>query len=132
MPVEHLPPPVPDLEQVDVFDPVAIMAIGLDRDLPMAAELVIAVDVERAHVQRQGLIEVVDRDAQRGGLGAIDIEIKLRRLGPELGGHAGKSVQTAQLGDHGVGLALEFLDFQAAAVLDDQLESSRDPEAGNR
>ena len=42
---DHLPPFVPDLEQVEGLDPVAVLALCLDGHLPVAAELIEAVDV---------------------------------------------------------------------------------------
>src|SRR5207248_10568853 len=51
---DHLPPFVPDLDQVDVLDPVAVLALQLDVDLPVAAESVEAVDVERTQVHQIG------------------------------------------------------------------------------
>ena len=56
-----------------------IIAFELDGDLPVAAELVEAVDVERAQVHRQRLIHVVERQAQGLGLGPVDVQEELRR-----------------------------------------------------
>ena len=49
---DHLLPPVPHLEQVDVFDPIAVPALRLDGYLPVPSESIEAVDVERAQIHR--------------------------------------------------------------------------------
>ena len=66
------------------------VALGLDVHLPVPAELVEAVDVERAQVHLQRLVHVVERHAQRLDLGAVDVHVELRRVGAELGGDAGQ------------------------------------------
>ena len=56
--------------------------IGLDVDLPGAAELVEVVDVVRAEVDLQRVEDVADRHAQRHALGAVDVEVEPGRVGP--------------------------------------------------
>ena len=67
-------------------DPIAELVVRLEVDLPVPAEFVEAVDVERAQVDVERLIDVVDGDAERGDLGPIDVQEKLRRVGAELRG----------------------------------------------
>ena len=128
----HLPELVADLEQVEVFDLAAIAAVGLDRDLPVTAEIVEAVDVERAHQNVQRLVHVVQRHAQRGDLVAVDVEVELRRLGAELGGHPAQAGDLPQFLDQAVGLLLQGDQAEVAAVLDDELEAAGDAEARDR
>ena len=64
---------VPHLEQIDRFHSVAKIAVGLQRHLPMPAELVEAVDVQRAQKDFERLIHVVQRNAERRRLEPIDI-----------------------------------------------------------
>ena len=85
---DHLSLVVADLQQIDVVDLVAEIALGLDVDLPVAAEGVETVDVERAEIDLQRLIHVVQRYSQRGDLGPVDVQVELRRGGAELRGHA--------------------------------------------
>ena len=56
---DHLTLLVAHLEQVDVLDAVAISPSAWSVDLPVAAELVEAVDVQRSQVDLQGLVEVL-------------------------------------------------------------------------
>ena len=95
-------------------------------DLPVPAEIVEAVDVERAQIHVERLVDVVERDAQRGDLGAVDVQEELRRVGAELrgrdagkAGHARCSLRTSV-----VGLLSARSATQAAAVLDHELEAA--------
>ena len=101
---------VPHLEQVDVLDRLAIFAVRLDGDLPVAAEVVVAVDVERPQVHVERLVHVVERHAQGGDLGPIDVEVELRRVGAELGGH----VVEAGLAPSACGPALRSVSARSA------------------
>ena len=129
----HLAVLVADLDQVDVLDAVAEAALGLDGDLPVPAELVEAVDVERAEVNLQGLVDVVERHAQRVDLGAVDVHEELRRVGAELAWtrRSGRA-PVCSLRDQLVGLVLQGRQAQAAAVLDHELEAAGDAEARDR
>ena len=70
----HLLPLVPDLEQVDVLDPVAVLILGLNGHLPVPAEEIEAVDIERAQIHRQRLVQVIERHSQARDLGPVDIQ----------------------------------------------------------
>src|SRR5207244_3617535 len=72
----HQPLVVADVQQVDVIDPRAELALGLERHLPVAAELVVAGDVQGAQVDRQRLVQVVERHPQRRDLVAVDVQVK--------------------------------------------------------
>ena len=128
----HLPKLVSNLEQVEVFHAVAIAPVGLDRDLPVTAEIVETVDVARAHENIQGLIHVVQRHAQGGGLVPVDVEEELRRLGAELRRHPAQAGDLPQFLDQAVGLLLQGHQTEVAAVLDDELESAGDAQARDR
>ena len=84
----HLLLLVADFQQVHLFDAAAKLALGLEVDLPGAAELVEVVDVGRAQVGFQGVVDAAQGDAQRGSLGAIDVQVELRGVGAEEGEHA--------------------------------------------
>ena len=129
----HLSPLVPDLEQVDVLDPIAVIALDLDGDLPVAAELVEAVDVERAQVHPQRLIHVLERHAQGLGLGPVDVEVELRRAASETRWTtSARPGLRPQAPGQRVGLGLQVLQSAAAAVLDHDLEAAGDAQAGDR
>ena len=72
---------VAHIDAVDVVDVVAKRRLGLDIDLPGAAEHVEVVDVEAAERRLQGVEDVADLDAQHLRLVAVDVEIDLRRVG---------------------------------------------------
>ena len=103
---------------------VAILALGLDVDLPVTAEGVEAVDVERAEVDLQRLVQVGQRHSQRRDLGPVDVSVELRGGGAELRGHADHLRLLFQLADQLVGLLLQRVQPQPGAVLDHQLESA--------
>ena len=129
---DHFPPLVPDLEQVEVLDPIAVLALRLDGDLPVAAKLVEAVDVERAQEHRQRLIHVFERHAQGVGLGSVDVQVDLWRVGAEPGRTSARPGCVLQSPGQLVGLALQVRQSAAAAVLDHDLEAAGDAEAGDR
>ena len=105
---------------------VAERRLGLDIDLPGAAEHVEVVDVVAAERRLQGIEDVGDLDAQHLRLVAVDIEIDLRRVGGigaehagELGLLVGRHQQAAQRrGEIGRRLALQRLQhvLEAAGV----------------
>ena len=100
--------------------------------MPVAAELVEVGDVERAQVDPQRLVDVLQRHAQGGDLGPVDVGEELRRVGAELGGRAGQAGLGLQLADQFVGLLLQGVQPRAAPVLDHELEAARDAEARDR
>ena len=129
---DHLAPVIPDLEQVQGLDPVAVVALGLDSDLPVAAELVEAVDVQRAQEHRQRLIHVLERDSQGDRLGPVDVQLDRRRVGPEPGRNVGQTGLVRSLAGQEVGLGLQVGESTAAAVLDHDLEPARNTQARDR
>ena len=64
--------------------------LGLDIDLPGAAEQVEVVDVEAAERRLQRVEDVADLDAQHLRLVAVDVETDLRRVGGEGAEDAGE------------------------------------------
>ena len=56
--------------------------VGLDVDLPGAAELVELIDVKPAHVDLESSKDVLDRHLERLDLGAVDVHEELGRVGP--------------------------------------------------
>ena len=57
--------------------------VGLQVDLPGAAELVEIVHIVAAQVGLQGVEDVAERNARPLALGAIDVDEELRRVGAE-------------------------------------------------
>jgi hypothetical protein len=56
--------------------------VGLDVDLPGAAELVELIDVIPAHVHLESRKDILDRHLQRLDLGAVDVHEELGRVRP--------------------------------------------------
>ncbi len=71
----HLPRCITHLEQMDVVRPRAVLAVRLQRHLPVSAEFVKGVHVDRAKEDVQRLVDVVDRAAQRGGLDPVHVHV---------------------------------------------------------
>ena len=65
---------VAHVELADVIEVVAILAFGLDIDLPLAAEAIEVVDEQPAHEGLDGAIDVVQRHALLQHFVAIDID----------------------------------------------------------
>ena len=85
---DHVAQLVADFELADVGGADAVLLLGQDVDLPGAAELVEQVDVVAAHVGRERVEHVFHGHGQRAALGAVDIDIELRRVGAEHGEQA--------------------------------------------
>ena len=84
----HLALAVAHLQLLDVVDRLAERVLGLDVDLPGAAEAVEVVDVVRPERRLQRRAHVVDRHAPVLGLGAVDDQLQPGRVGPEAGEQA--------------------------------------------
>ena len=77
---------------------LAVLRLGLDLHLPGAAEQVEVVGVGAAHRGLQGDEDVADRDAERLGALAVELEVDLRRggaVGREDAGSAGSCCAAA-------------------------------------
>ena len=85
---DHLPLAVPHLQEVDVGHFVAELPVGLNGHLPVASEDVEAINVERAEIDLQRLVNVLQRNPQRSHLGPVHVQIELRGGGAELRGNA--------------------------------------------
>ena len=83
----HLSLPVADMDAVDVVDLGPVGGLGLDVDLPGAAEQIEVVDVEAAENGLERVEHVADADAQGLHLVAVDVEIELGRVGGVGGEH---------------------------------------------
>ena len=81
---------VTDVDIVDVLCAVAKRRVGLDVDLPGAAENIEVVDVETAERRLKCVENIADLDAEHLRLVAIDVEIDLWRVGSIGAEHAGK------------------------------------------
>ena len=69
---------------------MSVRLVGLQIDLPDAAEQIELVDVEPADGRLQRVEHVRHRDAEHLRLVAVDVEIDLRRVGGEGREHAGE------------------------------------------
>ncbi len=74
---------VADIEETGTIEIVAVLAFGLDIDLPLPAEAVEVIDEQSAHIGLDGAVDVGERDALLERLLAIDIEKLLRHAGQE-------------------------------------------------
>ena len=74
---------VAHVELADVVEVVAVLALGLDVDLPLAAEAVEVVDEQPAHVGLNGAIDIVEGDALLEHLLAVHLEELLRHARQE-------------------------------------------------
>ena len=107
-------------------DLVAEALIGLDVDLPGAAELVEVVDVERAQVDLQRVEDVADLHAHRHALGAVDVEVQPGRVRP---GAVEQALQARRVSLPRSTIwsltRCKLVQAEIAAVLDDELEIRR-------
>ena len=136
----HLPLDVADLQLADLLHLVAEAGVGLDDHLPGAAEAIEVVDVQRAEAGLQGVEDGRQRHAHRHALEPVDVGVELRGVGAEdvrlddqqrllrisrvhlFAGHRRQVV----------GLRLERLQAEVAAVFDHQLEPAGAADAADR
>ena len=78
------------IDTIDVLDRIAELRLGLDIDLPGAAEQVEIVDVKSAKRRLQRVEDVADLDPEHLRLVAVDVEADLRRVGGEGAEDAGE------------------------------------------
>ena len=128
----HVPLPIADEQLVEIGHAVAEYAVGLNVHLPVTAELVEIVDVVRAEIDLKRLVDVVDRDAQRFGLRAVDIHVQLRRVRAKDRRPDDHVRASCRLGDERRRWPLQAGESQRAPVLDHQLEAARQPDTGHR
>ena len=119
-----------DLE--DVVDRPAEVLVGLDVDLPGAAEQVEVVDVQTAQRALQRGEHVVDLHAQRLRLVAVEVEVELRRVGGEGAEHVEQLGLLVGLDDQPAHHLGELGDVAAAQVLQLVLEAAGAAEADDR
>ena len=100
------------------------MLVGLHVDLPGPAELVEVVDVVRAEIDLQGVEHVADLHAQGHALGAVDVQVQPGRIGAGAVEQALQSRRPVAGVDDLVADALQLVQAQVAAVLDDELEAA--------
>ena len=111
---------------------LAVLVAGLRHDAEGAAEQVEVVDVGRADIDLQRVEHVLHVDAEQLRLGAVDIEIDLRRRGLEQREHlreAGRLVGARQQS------AVRFaqrLRAVAGAILDHHAEAAGSADAAHR
>src|SRR5207237_8834413 len=107
----------------------AVVTGTLDVELLGTAEAIEVVDIERAEVYLQRIENLAHGDGHRLGLDAINVQVQPRRIGPEAGEQSLQADNIAGRGHDLVGHILQRLQAAVAAVLDDDLESSRRPHA---
>ena len=105
---------------------------GLRDDAEGAAEQVEVVDVGRAEIDLQRGEHVGHVDAEQLRLGAVDVEIELRRRGLEQREHLQQARRLRRPPHHGEGRGLQRLRPAAAAVLDHHAEAAGVADAVHR
>src|SRR5206468_2311319 len=121
-----------DLKADQVFGLVAELRLGLDDDLPGAAEEIEVVDVERALKDLQRVGEILEADALGHALARLGLDVQLADVGAENGEEAGDARLAHALADHFLGLLLQLLRADLAAVLDHQRETTGPAHAAHR
>ena len=120
----HLALVVADLQAPHVLGLHAEGRVGLGVHLPGAAELVEIVHVQSAQIDLQGVEDVVHGDAHRLALGAVDVDIQLRRVGAKDGEQADQARLLISGLNQLVGLLLQHVQPFVAAVFDHDFEAA--------
>ena len=120
----------PDLEHVARIH--AESAVGLRHHPEGAAEQVEVVDIGRAEIDLQRGEDIGHVDAEQLRLGAVDIEIELRRRGLEQAEHLLQAGRLRRPAHHGVGRALQGLRPPPGAILDHHAEAAGIADAAHR
>src|SRR6185437_6084069 len=119
------------VQAVDRVRRGARLRFGLRGHLVGAAEEVEVVDVGAAQEGLQAGENARDRYAQGLGALAVQHELNLRSAGVELREHTRQFRPLVRLGQKIAEYIGEFLQVAAAAVFEDEFESSRRADAGN-
>ena len=128
----HVAVGVAHLELLDGFRVGAEGRVGLDVDLPGAAEAVEVVDVVAAQVRLQRVEDVGQRHPHRLGLLAVDVHVELRRAGAEAVEQADQARLLVALGGQLVRAGLQRVEVHVADALHHQLEAGGGPQARDR
>ncbi len=120
----------PDIEHVARVH--AVFAVGLRHHPEGAAEQVEVVDIGRAEIDLQRGEDVGHIDAEQLRLGAVDVEIELRRRGLEQREHLLHAGRLRRPSHHGVGRALQGLRAAPGAILDHHAEAAGIADAAHR
>ena len=115
---DHVARGIAGLEPDDILGLQPKIGLGLRGDRIGAAEGVEVVDVQRAQVHLHGVEELLHRDALRLRLLTIDVGIDLRHVHLVAGEQAAQRRGLIALRQQVLGLLVEFLEAQAAAILD--------------
>ena len=128
----HVAVGVADLELLDGLRVHAEGGVGLDVDLPGAAEAVEVVDVVAAQVHLQRVEDVGQRHAHRLGPCPVDVHVELRRAGAEAVEQADQAGLLVALGGQVVGLGLQRVEVDVAGRFHHQLEAAGVAQAVHR
>ncbi|EXI65763.1 MAG: hypothetical protein AW08_02975 [Candidatus Accumulibacter adjunctus] len=126
---DRLPILVAHVELADILDVGAEVPLGLDVDLPLAAEAVEIVDEATAEEGLQGLVDLLDVDPLLEHLVAVHVDEQLRHDRAEGGRQAGEFRSLARRFEELAGLLGEEGDVLAGAVLQDEGGAARDTDA---
>ena len=107
-----------------VLGVLAVVAVGLRDHAEGAAEQVEVVDIGRAEIDLQRGEHVGNVDAEQLRLGAVDVEIELRRRGLEQREHLREPRRLRRAAHHRVDRALQGLRAAPGAVLDHHAEAA--------
>ena len=128
----HVAIGVADLELFDGLRVHAEGGVGLDVDLPGAAEAVEVVDVVAAQVGLQRVEDVGELDPHRLDLHAVDIHVELGGAGAEAVEQADQAGLLVALGRQGIRLGLQGVEVDVAGRLHHQLEAAGVAQAPHR
>ena len=128
----HVAVGVAHLELLDGLRVHAEGRVGLDVDLPGAAEAVEVVDVVAAQARLQRVEDVGERHPHRLGLLAVDVHVELGRAGAEAVEQADQARLLVALGGQVVGPGLQRVEVHVADGFHHQLEAGGGPQARDR
>ena len=120
----HVAVRVADSELLDGLRIRAKPILGLDVDLPGAAEAVEVVDVVASQVRLQKVEDVGQLHPHGLDLGPVHVDVELGRAGAEGGEQADESGLLVALGGQRVGLGLEGVEVDVAGGFHHQLEAA--------
>ena len=128
----HVAVGVADLELLDGLRVHAEGGVGLDVDLPGAAEAVEVVDVVAAQVGLQHVEDVGQLHPHRLDLGPVHVHVELGRAGAEAVEQADEAGLLVALGGQVVRLGLEGVEVDVAGRFHHQLEAAGVAQAVHR
>ncbi len=128
---DSLSPAVAHIELANVFHPGAVLTLGFDIDLPLAAEAIEIVDEITAHKCLDGAVDIAQIHALLQHLVAIYLDKFLGNIGQESGTKTGDFGALSSGGKKEVQVSGEELDIASRTVLEHEGETAGSADAGN-